>query len=239
MTRSQRHMRYIHGYDSGEYPPWWGPVNEPPQVPPYFPPDVPPVEQGLSISTIVPDECLMSDPPLTVTLTGTGFTPQCVVEAGANQLNPNFISPTQLSWEVDPQQANAPGDISLHVKNQDGVVSNDVTFTFVDPNPPEIYPRELRIDAIDPVNCKLSDPPFTATLTGVGFIDGCMIRAHTEDGTDTSFQPTFVNETTLSWGVNPSTVADPLTVWFHVQNPNTNESNDMVFEFLPADAPAP
>lgn len=144
MSRSQRHMRFIHGYDSGEYPPWWGPVNEPPQVPP-----------------------LPASPP------------------------------------------------------------------------PEIYPRELSLTAIDPTTCKLDDPPFTATLTGTAFLDGCTIEAHTEDGTDSSFTPTFVNETTLSWGVNPSTVPAPTKVWFHVKNPTDNESNDMVFEFLAAADPPP
>jgi hypothetical protein len=86
-----------------------------------------PVAQVATVVSLSPDTADVDDPPLTMTVTGTGFVNGAVVFMGGISRVTTYISATQVSVSVDPGEF-AVGNVPVLVRNPGVANSNAVNF---------------------------------------------------------------------------------------------------------------
>ncbi len=102
--------------------PGWSPT---PVAPP------PPV-----VTALVPDTAVIGSPSFTLHVHGTGFAPDAVIVFNGYDEPTTIVSPTEVTTGVNMAVWTAPSaPLPVAVRNPDGVVSNDVPFTFTEAAP--------------------------------------------------------------------------------------------------------
>jgi hypothetical protein len=86
-----------------------------------------PVAQVATVVSLSPNTADVDDPPLTMTVTGTGFVNGAVVFMGGISRVTTYISATQVSVSVDPGEF-AVGNVPVLVRNPGVANSNAVNF---------------------------------------------------------------------------------------------------------------
>lgn len=85
-----------------------------------------------TLTSISPDTAVIGDADLTLTATGTDFTPQSVITFNGGNENTEFVSDTELTTIVKPSTATTAGAYPVTVKTST-LESDAVDFTFTDP----------------------------------------------------------------------------------------------------------
>ena len=73
---------------------------------------VPALTAGLQITGIIPNKAVIGDPIVTVTVIGSEFTPTCVVVVDGTDTATTYVSPTEMTFFMNPSVPIAP---SFHV----------------------------------------------------------------------------------------------------------------------------
>jgi len=85
-----------------------------------------------TLTSIDPDTAVIGDPDVTLTVTGTDFTPQSVITFNGGNETTEFVSNTELTTIVKPSTATTAGAYPVTVKTST-FESDPVDFTFTDP----------------------------------------------------------------------------------------------------------
>jgi len=91
----------------------------------------PPSGEAPVINSLDPNTAVVGGPDLTMTVNGSGFTPQSVIVWNGGDEPTTFVSNTQVSTIVKPSTASGPWSIPISVRNGDKM-SNSLSFQFTD-----------------------------------------------------------------------------------------------------------
>src|SRR5438309_4822850 len=139
-----------------------------------------------SLSSISPSSVSAGSPGFTLTLTGSNFVPNSVVQVNGASRATTFVSATQLTASIPASDLTAGAYLSITVTSPTpgGGTSAAVTLTVNNPLP--------SIASISPSTVIALGGSFTLTVNGSGFIRGSVVRF---DGSPTP--TTFISPTQL------------------------------------------
>jgi hypothetical protein len=154
----------------------------------------PPMITGLSQTTVT-----SGTPELTLTITGTGFTPSSIVQLNDADRPTTFVSSTQLRVTLGAPDLVATGDLatdSIRVVNPGTGASAAVPLTIIAPPTPG---QLVTITQLSTADVTSGSPGFTLTITGTGFVPGAVVQWDGEDR-----PTTFISSTQLQAQIPPS-----------------------------------
>ncbi len=122
-----------------------------------------------TITGISPSSITAGGPAFTLTVNGTGFLSGVNVSVNGVVVPSTFVSATQVTALVPPNQIVQPGTAQVTVANPGGTPSNAVTLTITPAPAPTLT-------SISPTSANVGDPAFTLTLTGTGFVQGSSVQ---------------------------------------------------------------
>jgi hypothetical protein len=146
-----------------------------------------------AIASISPSAATAGGPAFTLTVNGSGFGSDAVVQWNQTALATSVISANQLTAPVLASLIAAVGTVQITVLSG-GVASNAVTFTIV---------AGPALGALTPNTTSAGGPGFTLTATGSGFASGAVVRWNT-----TSLPTIFVSATQVTASVPPNLIAN-------------------------------
>jgi hypothetical protein len=160
-----------------------------------YPPSIYPPDTPAVLSALNPTSITAGDPPVLITVTGSGFTASSVVWADEEAQFTTFVSDTELTYNAQADQA---GTQTITVQHR-GMSSNaieltvdaGVTLTSVSPNP--------------------ADQDQDLTLTGTGLDGVTMVRLNNAAGTTVVGLNTFVSQTATQIVVNLNSASGDYT----------------------------
>lgn len=161
---------------------------------------------GPVLTSLSPTSVTAGAAAFTLTVNGSLFTPNSVVEWNGSQLTTSFVSANQLTAQVGAAQVSAAGTFLVTVVDGSSV-SNALDFT-VDALPP------FTVTAISPSHVNAAGPGFNVTVLGNGFTAASSV---TWNGT--ALQTTYVNGTKVRAGVPAALIASAGTAQVAVVNP--------------------
>ena len=151
-----------------------------------YPPDVLGGGSGPKITALAPNTAVAGSPPLTVTVTGSGFDPDAVIEAGGSALTTTVVNSSELTATFDPTTA---GAVVFTVRNVGSTAeSNNMTFT-VAPTPAPT------LSGVVPNTSAAGAGTTNLTLTGTGFVSRSQVRVDGASRPTTLVSPTQVTAT--------------------------------------------
>jgi len=83
------------------------------------------------LTSLVPASVLLGAPSFTLQVNGMGFTPTSVIMWNGSPEPTTYVSPTKLTTQVNMATAQFPVPIGVEVQNENGLLSNTMTFTFL------------------------------------------------------------------------------------------------------------
>ena len=93
--------------------------------------------EGLRLDTITPNEVLANGPETTVSITGTGFLRETVLQWNGTPLPiSSYLASTSIKVRIPAALQTPPGTYNLYLENPDGTRSNTVPFTVRAPETP-------------------------------------------------------------------------------------------------------
>ncbi len=126
-----------------------------------------------SLTGLVPAQAAVGSPAFTLTVNGSGFVPNSVVNWNGVPRPTSFSSATQLFAQIPASDAANAGTASITVTNPapGGGTSNGLTFSITStPNPAPA------ITGISPDSGFVGDDPFTLVVTGANFVAGSVVQ---------------------------------------------------------------
>jgi hypothetical protein len=111
------------------------------------------------ISSISPNRIDAGGPYFLLTITGTGFAPNSIVNGPKGPLDTTFVSSTELKAAITPELRAISGEISISVTNPDTSQSNSIRL--------QILPVS---GGVSPTAVQAGGASLTITVTGLGFI---------------------------------------------------------------------
>jgi hypothetical protein len=205
----------------------------PPMPPPVTVPGpgVPPpvvVDPAPTISGIAPTTAVAGGPAFTLTVTGSNFTAASVVKVDGANVVTTFVSATSLTASVTPLAA--AGNMSVLVRNSDGLTSNTKTISIT---APVVIPPPV-LTSIAPTTAVAGGPAYTLTATGTGFTAASVINVI---GLDVA--TTFVNAQTLTASLTPPSGAANQVVLVRNGDGQTSNAMEISITAPPVVIPAP
>ncbi|HTU43930.1 MAG TPA: IPT/TIG domain-containing protein [Bryobacteraceae bacterium] len=171
------------------------------------------------ITSISPTSATAGGGQFTLTVNGSGFGADSVINFNGNALTPTSITSTQVATNVPPSLITTAGTVSVTVTSG-GVTSNGANFTIL-PN----------ISSISPSSVTAGEPnDFILTVNGNGFTSGAVVQWN-----GSNLSTTFVSGTQLQTLIAASRVATQGTVQITVSS-NGLTSNAVTFIILPPPA---
>lgn len=173
-----------------------------------IPGNTPPAATALSISAITPKEVPAGSGPVTVTVTGTGFTPQTVIVLSGVDEPTTYISSTQVQATVPAAQLKTGSVFHLSVRN--GAVAADApsTTNFQVDNP---IPT---IANLSPTAALLGTANATVSVNGTNFVSGIVVTVN-----GNPLPTTLVSATQVTAVLPAQDLAEAGTLLFNVSNP--------------------
>jgi hypothetical protein len=132
------------------------------------------VQPAPALSSLSPASAGVGGAALSLTVTGTGFTPESNIQWNGNSRVTNFLSPTQLSTLIAASDLQTAGEASVRVINPapGGGLSQALAFKILAPSP---IPR---LAALSPNPVQAGGGAFLLTATGTGFASTSVIRVN-------------------------------------------------------------
>jgi hypothetical protein len=159
-----------------------------------------------SIATLTPaDVVLGATDPVTLSVTGAGFTAQSIVRFNGASLATTFTSPTQLSAIIPATAFLDAGRVGVTVALGTDVMSLPMPFEIRNPSP-------TATSAV-PASVAAGATAATVTLTGTGYTKGTSVLANGQ-----AVSTTFVSATSVRASVPSNLIAKAGSVALTVQN---------------------
>ncbi len=176
------------------------------------------ISAGPHISSLSPSTATAGAPAFTLTVNGSGFASDAVVQWNGTQLTTNFVNPTRVTAAVPAALIASAGTAQVTVVSG-GVTSNAVTFTII---------AAPTISSITPNTAIAGSPGFTLTVNGTGFTSSSSVQWNTS-----ALTTKFVSATQLTAAVPANLVAVAGAAQVTVLSGGVI-SNAVIFTVLPA-----
>lgn len=160
------------------------------------------------LASMSPTTALTNAGAFTLTVTGSGFASASVVEWNGTPLTTTFVSATQLDAAIAAPQVATAGTVSVTVVSPTPGGGTSAALPFQVDHPVPVA------TSLSPTTALTTDPAFTMTVTGTGFVSASVVQW---DGTPLT--TTFVSETQLDASVTPAQLATAGTVTVTVFTP--------------------
>ena len=170
------------------------------------------------ITTIAPTSVPTGSPAFTLTVNGTGFSPNSVVSFGGAAKTTSFVSTTQLTAAILATDVATGGTPAVIVTNPTpgGGPSNSVTFNVISP--------VVTITSLSPTTVAAGSGSLVLSVFGTNFVNGATVNF------GASAEPTlFENSGFLIAVVAATDIANPGTPAITVTNPGGAPSNSLTF----------
>jgi hypothetical protein len=157
-------------------------------------------QPAAKLTSISPASVTAGSSPVTVTITGSYFTPTAVVYLSGFQPAPiTYVSSTSIQFTVSAQYLSSARSFSIIVRDQasQNITSNALTFSIVNPVPV--------LNSISPGSVTAGAPNFTLTLTGTNFVQSATIQIN-----GTTVQPTLYPTATTATVIVPASAVSSL-----------------------------
>jgi hypothetical protein len=185
---------------------------------------------------LVPASKLVGSAAFTLTVNGTNFVPNSVVNWNNAALVTTFVSSTQLTASVPASGLTTAGTASVTVTNPapGGGTSNPaLTFTINNPKP--------SMTSLTPNNANAGAPSFTLTIAGKNFVSGATVQWVSGSSTTSLSIVGTPTATQIQASVPTLLIANPGTASVTVTNPkpplNDVSSPALTFAINPSAAP--
>ncbi|HTP38826.1 MAG TPA: PQQ-binding-like beta-propeller repeat protein [Steroidobacteraceae bacterium] len=116
---------------------------------------------SVTLTALSPSSTVASGPAFTLTLTGTHFTPQSLVQWNGSARPTSYTSSTQLTAQITAADIATAGTVPVVVSDSGYGTSNALNFT--------IQPAVLGISAISPAKVSAGNAAFTLTVLGSAY----------------------------------------------------------------------
>jgi hypothetical protein len=166
-----------------------------------------------TIASIAPTSAPAGSAPITLTLTGAGYTASTVVQYGGVALPTSFVSATQVTAAVSASLLSNPGSALVTAANGTAV-SLPIAFHVTGPS----------ISSLSPSSTTAGSPQFTLTVNGSSFVPASIVL-----WSGAPLATTFVSATQLQGVVPASLVAHTGTATITVSNTPTAVSGAATF----------
>jgi hypothetical protein len=176
-----------------------------------------------SIDSITPSEVPAGGTGVTLSVTGSGFINESVLQINGNTRPTSFLSSTQLIAQLSAADIQQAGVFPIRIVNAvtGGGVSNEVTLTVTaEPNP---VPA---LTALAPASSLVGGPDLPLTITGTNFVFNSIARFNGIDR-----PTTFVNNTELTVLIPAADMASAGTFPITVFNPTPGGGLSSALEF--------
>jgi YVTN family beta-propeller protein len=187
-----------------------------------------------ALTSISPTSAAAGGPQLTLTLTGTNFVSNSVVNWNSTQLATTFVSATSLTAVVTPTLIATAGSASVTVVNPTpgGGTSGAQTFTI---NAATNNPAPT-LATISPNSATAGAAGLTMTLTGTGFVSTSVVKWNA-----TQLTTSFVSATSMTATVPATLIASAgsASVTVFSPTPGGGTSSAVTFTINAANNPAP
>ncbi|HSZ18449.1 MAG TPA: hypothetical protein VK770_01585 [Candidatus Acidoferrum sp.] len=154
-----------------------------------------PVITSLSASTTsAPSTPYCSSQGFTLTVNGTNFTSDAVVNWNGSPQATTFVSATQITASIPAAQAAFPGPVVVAVTNSNGT-SPSLPFTLSTPATALVPPT---ITSLSQTSAAAGSPALTLTVTGTSILPCSVVQWVNASNVTTTLTTTFVSATQLS-----------------------------------------
>lgn len=181
---------------------------------------------GPTISSINPTTVLPGSGGFNLTVNGSGFISNAIIQFGTSTLITNFNSSTQLTASVGPAFTGTAGTYAVTVQNPNGSLSNTVTLTI---GQPSTIPT---LTTVAPNAATVGGPTFTLALTGTNFTTNAGVTWN-----NILLPTTYVSPTQLTASVNSTLLASAGTANITVTT-SGGTSNTLSFPIVLSTNPA-
>lgn len=163
------------------------------------------------LTSLSPASAVAGSSPVTVTITGSYFTPTSLVYISGSfaPLNITYVSSTSIQFTIPSQSLINSGNLSVFVRDpaSQNSSSNVLTFQIVNPVPV--------LNSISPGSVTAGAPNFTLTLSGTGFLQSSTVVIN-----GTAVQPNFYPSSTAASVVIPASAVSSIgDISIAVSNP--------------------
>ncbi len=154
---------------------------------------------GTTLSSLNPPYIQAGGPDVTISISGSGFVPGCVLVSGnaAASLSTTYIDSTRISAVLPASISALSGDYQVYVRNPDGTASSTLYF--------DIQPV---LTSVTPNSAAAGSPTTPVTITGIGLVDGISLEFVTASSSSPIFSVT-VNSTTMTAFIDASLLTTP------------------------------
>jgi outer membrane protein assembly factor BamB len=161
------------------------------------------------LASLSPPSATAGGPAFTLTVTGTGFVPQSVLQWNGVARPTAFDSPTQLTAQIGSSDIASAGNVAVTVSNTatGGGISVAVGFTV-------LPSAELSLSRISPTSVAAGGPSFVVTAIGTGFTASSIVQWN-----GVARPTTFVSSTELTAQVSAADIAQVGSAAVTVFNP--------------------
>jgi CSLREA domain-containing protein len=192
-----------------------------------------------SIVSVDPPAVNITGEPLSVTITGSGFTPESQALLNGAPVDTSYLNPTTLLVELSADQVTSVGPLAFSVVNgaleaaqatlQASVAATPIKFTVESVNSPTLP----SISSVSPASLGAGSAEQWITVRGYNF-------ANSENGSSVALwngsarETVVVDENTLQFLVSGADLAAAGTAQIAVATPGTGESDRSDYNVLPA-----
>ncbi len=177
----------------------------------------PPPPPTPTISSLVPSSATATQPAFTLTVNGSNYIPNSVVQWNGSALQTAFVNVNELTAAVPASLVATSGTAQITVSNL-GVLSNSAPFTVLPPP---------AISSLSPTSTAAGGPAFTLVVNGSGFTSGSTVQWNS-----TALTTTLVSPSQLSAAVPASLIVIAGTVQITVVSGGVT-SNPALFSVNP------
>lgn len=161
------------------------------------------------LATLSPASVAAGSPAFTLTVTGTGFQPQSVLQWNGLARPTSYDSPTQLTAQIDSADIAAAGTVAVRVTNAASGGGTSVALDFT-----VLPPAGLSLGRISPTRVSAGGPAFVLTAFGTGFSPASVLQWN-----GSARATTFVSSTQLTAQISAADIAQAGSSTVTVFNP--------------------
>jgi Galactose oxidase-like, Early set domain/Calx-beta domain len=170
------------------------------------------------LTTLSPNSATAGGPAFTLTVNGSNFVSDSVVQWNGTVRTTTFVSATQLTAAIPASDIAAAGTAQVTVANPGGGTSNALTFTINTGTPAP------SLTTLSPNSRTAGGPAFTLTVNGSNFVSGSVVQWN-----GAARSTTFVSGTQLTAAIPAGDISAAGTAQVRVVNPGGATSNALTF----------
>ncbi len=161
------------------------------------------------LASLSPAAVAAGGPAFTLTVTGTGFLPESVLQWDGLARPTSYDSPTQLTAQIGSADIAAAGTVAVRVTNAATGGGTSVALDFT-----VLPPAALSLGRISPTSVSAGGPAFVLTAIGTGFSPASVV-----DWNGSARATTFVSSTELTAQISAADIAQSGSATVTVFNP--------------------